>query len=337
MRINLFSDKPFFALKEIENTRHMGNLLREKAYDQQDRLKKFLTDNVVFGKIMCYTIMYDCIMISSRGEYYQMQKELTIQYIAVDRVRPNPYQPRKVFTQSALEELAHSIAEHGLMQPITVRIIGNSYELIAGERRLKASKLAGLTEIPAVIVEVTNKNSAVLALIENLQRENLNFLEESEAFQTIMQDYGYTQQELAKTLGKNQSTIANKLRILKLSPAIKKKLVEYNLTERHARALLKLPTEELQMEVLEKVGKQELNVKKTEQLIEQVLVNLTQEKVEEKKNNQKFRAFVRDIRLFTNTITQAVDMIQQSGIDAKYTMKQEDDGYEIRIKIPMNK
>lgn len=335
--MNLLSGKPLFALKEIENTRHMGNLLREKAYDEQDRLKKFLTDNVVFGKIMCYTIMYDCIMISSRGEYYQMQKELTIQYIAVDRVRPNPYQPRKVFTQSALEELAHSIAEHGLMQPITVRIIGNSYELIAGERRLKASKLAGLTEIPAVIVEVTNKNSAVLALIENLQRENLNFLEESEAFQTIMQDYGYTQQELAKTLGKNQSTIANKLRILKLSPAIKKKLVEYNLTERHARALLKLPTEELQMEVLEKVGKQELNVKKTEQLIEQVLVNLTQEKVEEKKNNQKFRAFVRDIRLFTNTITQAVDMIQQSGIDAKYTMKQEDDGYEIRIKIPMNK
>ncbi len=335
--MNLFSDTPLFALRKIENTRCIGNLLREKAYDKQHRLEKFLTDNVVFGKIMCYTIMYDCIMISSRGEYYQMQKELTIQYIAVDRVRPNPYQPRKVFTQSALEELAHSIAEHGLMQPITVRIIGNSYELIAGERRLKASKLAGLTEIPAVIVEVTNKNSAVLALIENLQRENLNFLEESEAFQTIMQDYGYTQQELAKTLGKNPSTIANKLRILKLSPAIKKKLVEYNLTERHARALLKLPTEELQMEVLEKVGKQELNVKKTEQLIEQVLVNLTQEKVEEKKNNQKFRAFVRDIRLFTNTITQAVDMIQQSGIDAKYTMKQEDDGYEIRIKIPMNK
>lgn len=300
-------------------------------------LEKIIIDNVVFGKIMCYTIMYDCIMISSRGEYYQMQRELTIQYIAVDRVRPNPYQPRKVFTQAALEELAHSIAEHGLMQPITVRMIGNSYELIAGERRLKASKLAGLTEIPAVIVEVTNKNSAVLALIENLQRENLNFLEESEAFQTIMQDYGYTQQELAKTLGKNQSTIANKLRILKLSPAIKKKLVEYNLTERHARALLKLPTEELQMEVVEKVGKQELNVKKTEQLIEQVLVHLTQEKVEEKKNNQKFRAFVRDIRLFTNTITQAVGMIQQSGIDAKYTMKQEEDGYEIRIKIPMNK
>ncbi|MEG1829403.1 MAG: ParB/RepB/Spo0J family partition protein, partial [Cellulosilyticaceae bacterium] len=120
-----------------------------------------------------------------------MQKDLTIQYIPVDLVRPNPYQPRKIFNQMALEELAASILTHGLMQPITVRIIGNSYELIAGERRLKASKIAGLTEIPAVIAEVTTKDSAVLALIENLQRENLNFLEESEAYQAIMQDYGY--------------------------------------------------------------------------------------------------------------------------------------------------
>lgn len=266
-----------------------------------------------------------------------MQRELTVQYVPIDRVRPNPYQPRKVFNQPALEELATSILEHGLMQPITVRMIGNSYELIAGERRLKASKIAGLAEIPAVIVEVTTKDSAVLALIENLQRENLNFLEESEAYQIVMQDYGYTQQELAKTLGKNQSTVANKLRLLKLSPQIKKKIIEYNLTERHARALLKLPTEEYQVDVLEKINKQELNVKKTEQLIEQILVSLTEVKVDEKKNNQKFRAFVRDIRLFTNTITQAVDMIQQSGIDAKYTMKQEEDGYEIRIKIPMTK
>ena len=266
-----------------------------------------------------------------------IQKDLSIEYIPVNSVRPNPYQPRKVFSQAALEDLAFSIKEHGLMQPITVRMIGNSYELIAGERRLKASKLAGLTEIPAVIIDVTTKDSAVLALIENLQRENLNFLEESEAYSIIMQDYGYTQQELAQTLGKNQSTVANKLRILKLSPEIKKKLIEYNLTERHARALLKLPSEELQLEVLEKVGTQELNVKKTEQIIEQILVSLTTEKQEDKKNNQRFKAFIRDIRLFTNTITQAVDMIQQSGIDAKYTMKQEEDGYEIRIKIPMNK
>lgn len=266
-----------------------------------------------------------------------MQKDLEIQYIPVDAVRPNLYQPRKVFSQVALEDLAKSIKEHGLIQPITVRMIGNTYELIAGERRLRASQIAGILEIPAVIVEVTTKDSAVLALIENLQRENLNFLEESEAYAIIMQDYGYTQQELAETLGKNQSTVANKLRILKLSDSVKEKLLEYQLTERHARALLKLPTEELQLEVVEKAGKQELNVKKTEQLIEQLLVNLTAQKQEEKKKNQRFKAFFRDIRLFTNTITQAVDMIQQSGIDAKYTMQEEEDGYEIRIKIPMKK
>ncbi len=268
-----------------------------------------------------------------------MQKDLKIQYLETSAIRPNPYQPRKVFSQSALEDLAGSIKEHGLMQPITVRMIGNSYELIAGERRLKASKLAGLEHIPAVVVEVTTKDSAVLALIENLQRENLNFLEESEAYTLVMQDYGYTQQELAKTLGKNQSTVANKLRLLRLPQAIKEKLIDYQLTERHARALLKLPSEALQLEVIDKVGTQELNVKRTEQMIEQILVSLAtdqKEKEEEKKNNIKFKAFIRDMRLVTNTITQAVNMIQQSGIDAKYTMEEEEDGYEIRIKIPRN-
>ena len=265
-----------------------------------------------------------------------MQKDLKIENIAVDRVRPNPYQPRKVFSDAALQELANSILEHGLMQPITVRMIGDSYELIAGERRLKASKLAGLETIPAVIVEVNTKDSAVLALIENLQRENLNFLEESQAYYTIMQDYGYTQQELANTLGKNQSTIANKLRVLKLSPTIQKILVENNLTERHARALLKLPDEKFQLVALEKVIKQELNVKKTEQLIEQMLVDITRDNMIKHKSNQKVKSYIKDMRLVTNTITQAVSMIQKAGVDAKYTMKEQEDGYEIRIKIPMN-
>jgi ParB family chromosome partitioning protein len=266
-----------------------------------------------------------------------MQKDLAIQYIPVELIRPNPYQPRKVFNQSALEELSKSILEHGLMQPITVRMVGSNYELIAGERRLKASKLAGMEQIPAIVVEVATKQSAVLALIENLQRENLNFLEECEALDAIMQDYGYTQQELAKSLGKNQSTVANKLRILRLPIRIKKQLIENNLTERHARALLKLPSEDLQQEVLQKVIKQELNVKKTEQLIENILISLTEEGQEEAQRKKKFKVFFRDIRLFTNTITQAVDMIQQSGIDAKYTMKEMEDGYEISIKIPMKK
>lgn len=265
-----------------------------------------------------------------------MQKDLKIETIAVELVKPNPYQPRKVFSDDALHELANSILEHGLMQPITVREIGGFYELIAGERRLKASKLAGLETIPAVIVEVTTKDSAVLALIENLQRENLNFLEESQAYYTIMQDYGYTQQELANTLGKNQSTIANKLRILKLSPKIQKIIVENNLTERHARALLKLPSEEHQVTILEKVIKQELNVKRTEQLIEQMLVDITKEEIIKHKSNQKVKTYIRDMRLVTNTITEAVNLIQKAGIDAKYTMKEQADSYEIRIKIPIN-
>ena len=265
-----------------------------------------------------------------------MQKDLKIETVPIDRVIPNPYQPRKVFCDAALQELADSILKHGLMQPITVRMIGNSYELIAGERRLKASKLAGLETIPAVIVEVTTKDSAVLALIENLQRENLNFLEESQAYYKIMQDYNYTQQELAKTLGKNQSTVANKLRVLKLSPTIQKLLVENNLTERHARALLKLPTEEYQLIALEKVIKQELNVKRTEQIIEQLLVDITKEDMIKHKANQKVKSYIRDMRLVTNTITEAVNLIQKAGVDAKYTMKEHADSYEIRIKIPIN-
>lgn len=266
-----------------------------------------------------------------------MQKDLKIEIVNVDLVKPNPYQPRKVFSDAALQELASSILEHGLMQPITVRKIGGSYELIAGERRLKATKLAGLKTIPAVIAEVTTKDSAILALIENLQRENLNFLEESQAYYSVMQDYNYTQQELAKTLGKSQSTIANKLRILKLPETVQKLLVENNLTERHARALLKLPSEEYQIKILEKVIKQELNVKRTEQLIEQMLVEIANEEMIKHKENQKVKTYIRDMRLVTNTITEAVNLIQKAGIDAKYTMKEHADGYEIRIKIPNNK
>lgn len=265
-----------------------------------------------------------------------MNKNLKIEYIPVDKIRPNPYQPRKAFDQAALEDLALSIKEHGLMQPLTVRIIGDTYELIAGERRLKACKLIKLEEVPVVISDVSNQHSAVLALIENLQRENLNFIEESQAYYSIMQDYGYTQQQLAKTLGKNQSTVANKLRLLKLSDAIMKKILKNNLTERHARALLRLPNEKLQLKVLKRVIAQDLNVKRTEEMINQILEDMNEENKIESKNDQKVKRFLKDIRLFTNTITQAVDIIKQSGIDAKYTMQEKPDGYEIKIKIPMN-
>lgn len=266
-----------------------------------------------------------------------MQKELEIKYIKVDKIRPNPYQPRKSFDHEALVELGNSIKEHGLMQPITVRGIGDTYQLIAGERRLKASKLIGLEEIPSVITEVSNQDSAVLALIENLQREDLNFMEEGQAYYDIMEDHGYTQQQLAKSIGKNQSTVANKLRLLKLPDSIIKTILENKLSERHARALLKLPDTKSQELVLKQVIKKDLNVKRTEEMIDKILISYTQEDKIDKQKDKRVKRYLKDIRLFTNTITQAVDIIQQSGVDAKYTMKEKPDEYEIKIKIPIKK
>lgn len=263
-----------------------------------------------------------------------MHENLEIEYIDTDKIRPNPYQPRKTFDKIALEELASSIKEHGLMQPITVRIIGESYELIAGERRLKASKIIKLKQIPAIISNVSNKNIGILALIENLQREELNFIEESVAYSNIMEDYGYTQQEFAKTIGKNQSTVANKLRLLKLPKSIIKEVVSNKLTERHARALLRLPSEEVQLKVINTIKNQDLNVKKTEALIDKMLESSEDLKID-KEQDQKVKRFLQDIRLFTNTINQSVDILKESGIDAKYVMKEKSDGYEIKINIPM--
>lgn len=263
-----------------------------------------------------------------------MINEYKITFISVNNIRPNPYQPRKIFDKLMLDELANSIKEFGVMQPISVRPINQEYfELIAGERRLRASKLAGLTEIPAIIIDVNDKDSAVIALIENLQRENLNYIEEAEGYYNLIHDYDLTQEEVAKQVGKSQSTIANKLRILKLSDQVKKILLDHHLSERHARALLKLPSEALQLSILNKVIEQTLNVKKTEELIERTLNRMMEEN---KKDQKKVKRYMKDIRIFTNTIKQAVDMIESSGVDVDYKVKEVDDAYEISIVIPMN-
>ncbi len=261
------------------------------------------------------------------------KKEIKIQNLPIDKIRPNPYQPRKYFDKTALEELAASIREYGVMQPINVRLInGCSYELVSGERRLRASQLAGLLTIPAIIVDVSDNDSAVLALIENLQRQNLHYIEEAEGYQNLMQDYGLTQEELAAKLGRNQSTIANKLRILKLSPEIKKLLAENDLTERHARALLKIPDLEVQKVIIYKVIDQELNVKKTEELVESTLNKMRQDKLP--KSEQKVKRSFNDIRLFTNTLKQSVDIMRKGGIEATYDIEEKQDCYEVNIKIP---
>lgn len=255
-----------------------------------------------------------------------------IKYIPIESIKPNPYQPRKDFNKRSLEELSQSIKAFGLIQPISVRKLQNeNYELIAGERRLRASELADLEEIPAIIVEYRDKESAMLALIENLQREDLNFIEEAEGYNNLIVDHGFTQQELAEKIGKNQSTIANKLRILKLPEDIKKDLIEYNLTERHGRALLKLPDYNLKREVLDKVIKNDLNVSKTENLVNDILNDLTKDETIEEKPNIKGLI---STRIYLNTIKKAYNAIKDSGIDAKYFEKDKGEYIEVSIQIP---
>ncbi|MBC7765212.1 MAG: nucleoid occlusion protein [Hyphomonadaceae bacterium] len=268
------------------------------------------------------------IPVPSKMEFVQLP---------VDRIRPNPYQPRKVFDHIALEELAASIKVHGVMQPVTVRRVGAlGYELVAGERRLRASKLAALSEIPAIIVDISDNESAILALIENLQRQDLRFMEEAESYYHLLNEHGFTQEDLAKKIGKNQSTVANKMRLLKLPPLVKKMIFDNDLTERHARALLKLPDEQLQLKVLKIVCHKKLNVSQTEQLIEKTIDQYTalQNQTCVKKSALTFN--VRDMRIFTNTIKQAVGYIKKAGVQATAVMHEREHCIEYVIQIPKN-
>ena len=259
-------------------------------------------------------------------------EEKRVVEIPIENIVPNPYQPRKVFSQSALEELSNSIRVYGILQPITVRVKDGKYELIAGERRFRAAKLANLTVIPAIINNMSDEYSAVLALLENLQREDLNFIEEAMGYENLIKEHCFTQQQLAQKLGKNQSTIANKIRILRLPTDIKIKLVENGLTERHARALLKLPDEEMMREVLDKVIKSDLNVKKTEKLIADLLEDIKQPKDgEDKKQTVKG---IMGMRMYLNTIKQAYEAITNTGLEAKYKEVDKGDHIEVVVKIP---
>ncbi|HHX17603.1 MAG TPA: nucleoid occlusion protein [Clostridium sp.] len=268
----------------------------------------------------------------ARRENKNTSKNIT--YLPIECIRPNPYQPRKQFNKIPMEELCESIKEYGVIQPISVRRISNNiYELVAGERRLRASTMAGLREIPAIIVDVNDNESAVLALIENLQREDLNYMEEAEGYNNLINDHGFTQEELAQKIGKSQSTIANKIRLLKLPPLVKKILFDNNLTERHARALLKLHDEQLQLKVLKHVCEKGLNVKKTEDLIEKAIEKYTKRQ-NEKKNKPQLTRAIKDIRIFVNTIKQAIELMKKSGVEAKAAQFDRGTYYEFIVRVP---
>lgn len=210
---------------------------------------------------------------------------------------------------------------------------GDKYELIAGERRLRATEMAEMLEIPALIVEYRDNESAIIALIENLQREDLNFIEESEGYYNLINDHNFTQQDLAKKIGKSQSTIANKLRLLKLPIEIQETLIKEGLTERHGRALLKLPDDELKTIVIEKVIKNGLNVSNTESLVEDILTSLRGKEEEEKPPQQKIKSLI-NIRIYLNTVKKAFTAIKDFGIGATYKEVEKEDHVEVTIKIP---
>ena len=258
-----------------------------------------------------------------------------VKYIPINAIRPNPYQPRKNFDKRALDELSQSIKTYGVIQPISVRQISKeTYEIIAGERRLRASQLAELTEVPALVVDYRDKESAMIALIENLQREDLNFIEEAEGYHNLICDHNFTQQELAEKIGKSQSTIANKIRLLKLPLEIQKLLVEEGLTERHGRALLKLPDDETRQAIIEKVVKKSLNVNTTEELVEDILDNLRKREEEvEEQPKQNIKSLI-NVRIYLNTIKKAYKAIKEYGIDAEYKEIDKDDHFEVIIKLP---
>ncbi|MCL2089373.1 MAG: ParB/RepB/Spo0J family partition protein [Oscillospiraceae bacterium] len=265
-----------------------------------------------------------------------MFKKKTINRVVTipqESIDPNPNQPRKHFDQTELMGLAASIKENGILQPIIVRNDISSkgrYELISGERRLRASILAGLSEVPCIVMEKSERQSAVLALIENIQRQDLNYFEEAKAISSLISEWGITQEEAARKLGKAQSTLANKLRLLHLSESQRSKILEGGLTERHARALLKLSDTQLRDKTIYYIISKKLNVSQTEEHIEKIL----DESVE--KPNQNTVTIVKDVRLFFNTINKAICTMQKAGVDAKAQKITADTHIDYIVRIPLS-
>lgn len=258
-------------------------------------------------------------------------------FLPVEAIVPNPSQPRKFFSQEGLEELAGSIREHGVLQPLSVRKIETGYELVSGERRLRASKLAGLREVPCILVSVSSEESSLLALVENLQRRDLDFVEEAAALARLIRTYGLSQEEAARRIGKSQSAVANKLRLLRLSPEVLTLLREHGMTERHARALLRLGDDELQFSTAKTAIAEQFTVSRTEEYVEELLhpVEAVGRDAAGRRPTPKKPTFViKDVRFFLNTVTRGLTMMKTAGVNAACERKETDDSIFLTIRIP---
>ncbi len=247
--------------------------------------------------------------------------------VNIESILPNPAQPRRVFNEQELLALSRSIRTNGLLQPITVRKTNQGYELIAGERRLRACKIAGLSTIACIVNDCSPETSAVLAMTENLQRQDLQIFEEAEGIRKLIEQWNVTQEEAAMRLGKSQSTLANKLRLLRLSEEERAKITREGLTERHARALLRINDEKMRAKTLNEIIAKNLNVQQTDELIERLLSG-------RKKTKAKHIFIVKDVRVFFNTINHAIEAMKLSGINAQTRRDETDEYIECIVRIP---
>ena len=269
------------------------------------------------------------------GEDVQTSAEVSVVQVPVQNIEANPYQPRKHFEPEALAELAHSISQYGVLQPLLVAPMGDGrYMLIAGERRLRASKLANLSMVPVIISDYTSQQIAEIALIENLQREDLHYLEEADGYEKLMDQFHLTQESMASRVGKKQSTIANKLRLLRLTETVRKLLKEHSLTERHARALLRLTAEEDQISVINEITKNGYNVRQTEKYIE----NWIEEHQDSAKLKKTKRLMIiQDVRIYLNSIKQITKNMEVSGIPVKVEQTLDGDDVVVTLHIKNTK
>lgn len=251
--------------------------------------------------------------------------------IATEKLLPNPYQPRKQFKSEELLSLSESIKENGILQPLLARRINNSdyFEIIAGERRLRAAILANLDKVPCLIVDCDYEESAVYSILENIQRSDLSFFEEAQAISQMQNHFGLTQEQIAKRLGKSQSALSNKLRLLKLPADVRYFIEKEGLTERHARALLRLDSEKQIWTTLNFIKEKGWNVSQTEAYID----SLTDKKVKGHKNIVKI---FKDVRIFVNTVNKAINTMKEAGIPAESNKTETEDYIEFFVRIPKN-
>ena len=251
-------------------------------------------------------------------------------YIRAEEIRPNPNQPRRIFDQNSLYELAESIKLYGILQPLSVRRVAGRYELVSGERRLRAAQMAELTTVPCILVNVDDRRSSLLSLVENLQRQNLDFTEEAQGISQLIREHGLSQEQAAFYLGKSQSAIANKLRILRHPPGILALIRENGLTERHARALLSIEDLTVRQEATEHIVKKQYNVAQTEQYISALLSEQNNSSSSKIKNLY----VIKDVRFFLNSIDRAVSIMKKSGVSAKFDRMDTEDAILLTIRIP---